>query len=84
MKFIKKRASAAQQLHAALTQTDPTSSDLILLSAPGFRPALRLLPLPAAPVFARRTGALPARRRSRALAWRRRPATTKKSTVTPV
>lgn len=45
MKSIKKRATGTQRLHAALADTDPASTDLILLHPAGFHPALRLPPL---------------------------------------
>lgn len=54
MKSIKKRATGAQRLHAALAETDPASSDLILLHPAGFHPALRLPPLPPGLLLPRR------------------------------
>ncbi|WP_454162774.1 hypothetical protein [Massilia sp. SYSU DXS3249] len=82
MKFMKKHAAGAQQLHAALAETDPTSVDLILLDRAGFRPAFRLPPMPHMPGFARRPVATPAARDARG----RTPAARahKKTTARPV
>ena len=82
MKSMKKRASGAQQLHAALAETDPASTDLILLGRAGFRPAFRLPPIPQMSGFARRPAATPAARdgRGRIAAARRH----KKTTASPV
>ena len=74
MKSLKKGATDATRLHAALAETDPSSIDLILIRRAGPRPAVRLpaLAYPALfraaprPVAASRTG------RGPSPSWRQR------------
>lgn len=78
MYYAKKCATGADRLHAAPAATDPASIDLILIGAPGLRPAFRLSPLPAlAQRAAHVHGPMP-------LAWRTRFTAPKKSTLLPV
>lgn len=56
MKSISKHPSGARRLHAALAETDPASTDLILVHPAAFRPAFRLPSLPVPPGAARPRG----------------------------
>jgi len=42
MKSLKKYTIGTARLHAALAETDPSSTDLILIRRAGLRPAMRL------------------------------------------
>ena len=87
MYYAKKCATGADRLHAALAATDPASSDLILIGAPGLRPAFRLYPLPALAQRAARVhapGSAAGRSGPMPLAWRTRFTAPKKSTLLPV
>jgi hypothetical protein len=78
MPIPKKRCAAQVTLHAALADTDPSDTSLILIKPAGYRAAFTpppLLPLRRAPCQAARAPARPAMRdlRGPAPAWRRRP-----------
>lgn len=73
MKPVKKCAAGTRQLHAALAETDPAGTGLILLPPAGLHPAFRPPPLPQAPGPALR----------RAPAWRTRACTRRKIPASP-
>ena len=87
MKSLKKRATGAARLHAALAETDPSSPDLILVRTGGLRPAVRLPALAWPPLRAAGAGqASVGSRPQRGLSpcWRERYALPKRTAVLPV